>query len=211
MTTLQLAFSGPDEVVLSGAEDLPEHEQVWLWDLLYAATLHECDGEAGVAEWQEERATWAVNTVGRVFMGRDAIESEGGVGYSDVVVRAVDAETIAALAQDPVALEIVPMDEALPGLRARWPDGLATAQRMRLVDALAQYFINDNTLFLRELPLHIMAMQKFYQEQKGSEDPASVSEAPIFALTKALEYFEARRRDLAEPVAFMDSASGLSS
>ncbi len=211
MTTLQLAFSGPDQVAISGAEDLPEHEQVWLWDLLFAATLHECDGEPGVAEWQEERATWAVNIVGRVFMGRDAIESEGGVGFSDITVHATDAETIAGLEHEPVALEIVPMEEALPGLRARWPDALDTEQRMRLVDALAQFFIDDNTLFLRELPLHIMAMQKFYQEQKGPADPASVSEAPIFALTKALEYFEAWRRDLAEPVAFMDSASGLSS
>lgn len=207
MTAIHIAFPGPEHIALAGVDELPEHEQIWLWDLLYAATLHECHGEAGIDEWREDRAAWAVNMVGRVFQSREEIEADGGVGFSPVVAEPRTADALAALPGEPVVLELVGTGaESLPGLRASWPDELDVTRRMAVVDALGNHFIAANALFLRELPLHIMAMQKYYHEQRGPDDVASVGEAPVFALTKAMEYFETRRQQMVEPVTFMGNA-----
>ncbi|MFP4130559.1 MAG: hypothetical protein ACOC48_01840 [Thiohalospira sp.] len=206
MTTLRIGYPGDDRVRLEIPDDLPEHEEIWVWDLLFAATLHECHGEAGVAEWQEDRATWAVNMAGKVFLPPEEISADGRIRFGEVTVETGTVEDT-----DPVEIELVHEGSALPGLRARWPDDLPVGRRLQAVDALGQFFMDRNRLFLRELPLHLLAMQKFYQEERSAADPESVGEAPVYALNKAMEYFESRRQELSEPVSFFDGPASSSS
>ncbi len=56
--------------------------------------------------------------------------------------------------------------------------------------ALAQYFQARNANFARELPIHVLAMRKFYEDERPASDQESLMEAPLFALNKAMKFFQ---------------------
>jgi hypothetical protein len=61
---------------------------------------------------------------------------------------------------------------------------------------LGQYFIKKNREFIRELPLHILSMKKYYREVRPFTEMKSTLEAPAFAIKKSMEMFDDLGKEL---------------
>lgn len=171
------------------AEDGPvaEHEQVWLWDLYCAHTLFELGADKASAQLQERLTEWAVNAASKAFSPTDELRQAGVFTLDPALVLSDKLDVSSACLID-IAIE--PQAGSWPGIRVTVPEDLDTDRRTASVLALAQYFLRTNPLFVRELPIHILALKKFYADTLPATDPASVAQAPAFALNKAMEFFE---------------------
>ncbi|MFN4262069.1 MAG: hypothetical protein ACK4IT_00145 [Thioalkalivibrionaceae bacterium] len=67
-------------------------------------------------------------------------------------------------------------------------------ERFWTVIALAQYFIDTNDLFARELPIHVLAMRKFHADIAAPHTTTARDDSPFYAIQKALEYFQKANR-----------------
>ncbi|MEJ2479004.1 MAG: hypothetical protein P8Y78_02285 [Acidihalobacter sp.] len=165
-------------------DELPEYGQVWIWDMFYAQSAHALAGTAALHELREDLELWGVNMSSKIFQPFDHIRSKGHLSLREgfVLDESVDGDQV-------VSLAVTAPPKEMPQVEIRAGQALAPELRAAAVVALAQYFIDQNELFAKELPLHILAFRKFYGDVAPESDPASVESAPMFAIQKALEYF----------------------
>lgn len=171
-------------VTLSG-DPLPEYGQVWIWDMFYAQTAHALAGTPALEALREDLELWGVNMSSKIFQPFEHIRSKGHLNLR------ADFELVeAANTHGPsLELEVLARPKEMPQVRMRAGEDLEPQQRAGAVIALGQYFINQNELFAKELPLHVLAFRKFYADVAPPEASSSVEDAPMFAIQKALEYF----------------------
>lgn len=171
------------------AEDGPiaEHEQVWLWDLYCAHTLFELGTDAASGQLQERLTEWAVNAAGKAFSSTDELRQARVFAIDPALAL---SDKIDASSARLIEIAIEPQPQFWPGIRVTVPDGLDADRQAASVIALAQYFLQSNPLFVRELPIHILALKKFYADTLPATDPASVEQAPAFALNKAFQFYQ---------------------
>ncbi|APZ43174.1 hypothetical protein [Acidihalobacter ferrooxydans] len=176
--------TNPRASVRLEGDELPEYGQVWIWDMFYAQTAHAIADTAALHDLREDLELWGVNMSSKVFQPFEHIRSKGhlvlreGFAIDDTVA----GDTVLSLGVTAVAKE-------MPRVELRSGDTLSPELRTAAVVALAQYFIDLNELFAKELPLHILAFRKFYGDVVPPGDPSSIDDAPMFAIQKALEYF----------------------
>jgi hypothetical protein len=168
--------------------ELPEYGQIWIWDMLYAQIMNALADVPEAGELREELELWAVNMSSKIFQPFDHIRSKGHLSLNPTLTLGTVTGP-ARIAR--VRVEGVVGD--LPTVRVD-ADDLPAAMQARLVLALAQHFIDANELFAKELPIHILAFRKYYADVRTPESPESVEEAPLFAIRKALEYFQSANR-----------------
>lgn len=170
--------------------EIAEHEQVWLFDLHYAQTLYAlADSETGMA-LKDHMDAWGVQFSSKVFLPMEKI-LQAGLQRIDAQLTLVK-ESIQYEAHQ-IVLEISRGEGDWPVLTTRAHTDLSAELRSASVKALAQYYFIKNKLFRRELPLHLLAMRKYYIDGRPMSDAASMVEAPLYAMNKAMEYFEAVR------------------
>lgn len=163
---------------------LPEYGQVWIWDMAYAQTLHALAGSEAARALREDLELWGINMSSKVFQPMDHIRAKGHLNLRP------DFTLDDAVAGDPVVVfRISGAAGELPRVEVEAAEELDDDRRAAAVVALGQFFIDQNDLFAKELPLHILAFRKFYGDIASESDPASVDDAPMFAIQKALEYF----------------------
>jgi len=192
--TLQLHPRTPgaperQRVAIAVEGDLPEYGQVWVWDMLYAQQLFAM-GEAPLADdLKETLELWAVNMSSKVFQPLDHVRSKGHLRLSDQLELADAAPGKARAGDQEIILRVEGAGGALPSIRVS-PDILPAEARYWLVLAVAQYFIDWNPMFARELPIHVLAFRKYHADVNLPQAPAAAEEAPFYAIQKALEYFQ---------------------
>jgi hypothetical protein len=171
------------------AEDgtVSEHEQVWLWDLYCAHTLFELGADTASARLQQQLTEWAVNAAGKAFSPNEELR-QAGLFVIDPALALSDKLDASSACVIEIAIE--PQPQSWPGMRVTVPDDLDADRRAASVLALAQHFLQSNPLFVRELPIHILALKKFYADALPATDPASVAQAPVFALNKAMQFYQ---------------------
>ncbi|WP_455384625.1 hypothetical protein [Acidihalobacter prosperus] len=188
---LEISIRFPDDFqtqpragVRMEGDELPEYGQVWIWDMFYAQTAHALAGTATLHELREDLELWGVNMSSKIFQPFDHIRSKGHLNLREgfVLDESVDGDNV-------VSLAVTAQPKEMPQVQISAGQALAPELRAAAVVALAQYFIDRNELFAKELPLHILAFRKFYGDVAPESDPASVESAPMFAIQKALEYF----------------------
>jgi hypothetical protein len=188
---LEISIRFPDDFqtqprvgVRMEGDELPEYGQVWIWDMFYAQTAHALAGTEALHELREDLELWGVNMSSKIFQPFEHIRGKGHLNLREGLVLddSVDAPAL-------VALVVNAQPKEMPQVQLRAGQALPPELRAAAVVALAQYFIDRNELFAKELPLHILAFRKFYGDVAPESDPASVEDAPIFAIQKALEYF----------------------
>ncbi|WP_043740596.1 hypothetical protein [Thioalkalivibrio nitratireducens] len=191
---LQFLLPAPDRpqrtpVAIRAEGELPEYAQIWIWDMLYARQLYAMAEGPLAAELRETLEIWAVNMSSKVFQPRDHVRSKGHLQLSDDLEWVVDAD--AEQVAQSVRVEVEGRGGAgdLPRIRVS-PDILPNETRFWLVLALAQYFIDENDLFARELPIHVLAFRKYHADIHRPDTPEAAEEAPFYAIQKALEYFQ---------------------
>jgi hypothetical protein len=171
--------------------ELPEYGQVWVWDMLYAQQLFALADHPLAGELRELLELWAVNMSSKVFQPWDHIRLKGHLRLSKdlELVRPESVPTADPETVQEVVLEIEGTADGLPRIRVS-PDILPAETRFWLVLALAQYFIANNDLFGRELPIHLLAFRKYHADINLPETAAAAEEAPFYAIQKAMEYFQ---------------------
>jgi hypothetical protein len=172
--------------------ELPEYGQIWVWDMLYAQQLFAL-GEGPLASGLRETLDlWAINMSSKVFQPQEHVRSKGHLQLSeDLEVEGVSAlpDPAEASAGQGITLMVEGAAGELPKLRVI-PEILPGEARVWLVLALAQYFIDHNDLFARELPIHLFAFRKYHADIHPPHRVEAAEEAPFYAIQKALEYFQ---------------------
>lgn len=181
----------PQRVSVLADGELPEYGQVWVWDMLYAQQLFAMGEGALADDTREALELWAVNMSSKVFQPHDHIRSKGHLQITEdlelVAPEASEAGPDASI-QD-ITLRVEGAGGELPSIRVS-PDILPAEARHWLILAVAQYFVDQNPLFVRELPIHILAFRKYHADINRPETAAAAEEAPFYAIQKAMEYFQ---------------------
>lgn len=178
--------------------ELPEYGQIWVWDMLYAQQLYalgECDTAAELSETLE---LWAVNMSSKVFQPRDHVSRKGHDrlhAQLDLKLLA-DATPSDALAhEEKICVSIHGQSGELPRITVN-PDILPATTRFWLVLAVAQHFIQENPLFARELPIHVLAFRKYHADVEPGHSATAAEQAPFYAIEKALKYFQSASQNV---------------
>lgn len=175
-----------DKPVISIVEEgeLPEYGQVWVWDMLLAQTLFDLGQDPAAEELKEILDLWAVNMSSKIHQPYQHIQSKGHtIIHEDLSIGAV--ETPAA----EITIGVTGGAEDMPSVTVGYSEGVTSRGKSLAVIALAQYFVDRNELFAKELPIHVLAFRKYYSDVRLHTEAASVEEAPLFAIQKALEYY----------------------
>lgn len=192
MTSLHIGFSPAFEerntVAVAQEGELPEYLQVWVWDLYYANVLHTLEDAAVAGELRETLESWAGTVVGSVFAPAKRLRQEGLLG----VDKALSVEP--DMAEDVREVYAIEVEQ---GAGAEWPEirvdcsvERSPARMAYSVIALAQFFQERNAAFARELPIHVLAMRKYYEDERPASAPESLVEAPTYALQKAMKFYQ---------------------
>lgn len=163
---------------------LPEYGQVWIWDMAYAQTLHALAGSEAGHSLREDLELWGINMSSKVFQPIDHIRAKGHLSLRPgfALDESLSSEAVLTYRVTGAAGE-------MPKVEIAASAELTPEQRAAGVVALGQFFVDQNELFVKELPLHVLAFRKFYGDIAPESDPSSVDDAPMFAIQKALEYF----------------------
>lgn len=178
------------EVAVEARGELPEYGQVWVWDMLYARIMHALAGRPEAAQLRELLELWAVNMSSKIYQPYEHVRAKGHT-HIDERLRLAEAPAPGALVFE---VSVRGGAEALPAVQLQDPEGAEARHRAAVAVALGQYFIEHNKLFAKELPLHVLAFRKYYTDLRGPEDATSIDEAPLYAIQKALEYFNSVAR-----------------
>lgn len=163
---------------------LPEYGQVWVWDMYLAQVLFELGECREADELKEILDIWAVNMSSKIHQPYEHIKNKGHTRiHSDVQI----GEAVEGAGS--IDLTIHGDAREMPQVTVRYGDSVKPAAKCAAVIALAQYFIDRNELFAKELPIHVLAFRKYYSDIKPHTEQESVEEAPLFAIQKALEYY----------------------
>jgi len=189
MPSLQIIFNAEASRVLVDEPRPPaEHEQIWVWDVFYASMLHVLSGQGQADELREHLDSWAVQMASKVYIPADKVQEAGLTRIRQDLELVSDPGAIAPAGM--FALEVTPAESGWPEVKIAGSDDGTAAQAAAAVVALAQHFLDTNPLFIRELPIHLLSLRKFYTDVMAPGDARSVQEAPVYALSKALEYYK---------------------
>ncbi|WP_018951992.1 hypothetical protein [Thioalkalivibrio sp. AKL12] len=171
--------------------ELPEYGQVWVWDILYARQLFALGEVQAAQDLKETLELWAVNMSSKVFQPHGHILSKGYLDLSENLQLVTGDDVPAAAEGDrQVVVSVDGQAGQLPDVVVS-PESLTAEERQDLVLGLGQYFNFENPMFARELPIHVLAMRKYYADINLPHTQIALDEAPFFAIQKAMEYFQA--------------------
>ncbi len=171
-------------VAVHEAGQLPEYGQVWVWDMYFAQVLFELGECPEADELKEILDIWAVNMSSKIHQPFEHIKNKGHTRiHSDL--------DIAEAVEDAGYIELTIHGDAreMPRVTVSYGQSVTPSAKCAAVIALAQYFVDKNELFAKELPIHVLAFRKYYSDIKPHTAHESVEEAPLFAIQKALEYY----------------------
>jgi hypothetical protein len=189
MSSLRIVFdAGASRVLIDESRPLAEHEQIWVWDVFYASMLHVLAEQGQAEELREQLDSWAVQMASKVYIPADKVQAAGlnRIRQDLELVSAPESVVPAGM----FVLEVTAADSGWPQVEIAGSEGSTASQTAAAVVALAQHFLDTNPLFIRELPIHLLSLRKFYTDVMAPADERSVQEAPVYALTKALEYYK---------------------
>lgn len=192
MTSLHIGFSDAldeqDTVAVVAEGELPEYLQIWVWDQYYANVLHVLGDNEVTAQLRKTLDEWAGGVVGSVFAPEHKLRGEGllSIDTSMRIVNELPGDT-----GEVYRIELAPADPD------QWPEIRVDSSLERSANrfavsviALAQHFQQQNSNFARELPIHVLAMRKFYADETPLSARESLMEAPLYALNKAMKFFQ---------------------
>lgn len=163
-------------------EHLPEYGQIWVWDLLYSQIANRLGQKPVLAGLREDLEMWAVNYSSKIFYPYRVARAKGLLDIKEGLQIVPSLSTTHS-----VRLEVTIENESMPTVFVQ--EDLSDESSVMAVLALAQFFIDSNELFAKELPLHILAFRKFYEDIASPSMSLPVQDAPLFALDKAMKYF----------------------
>ena len=168
---------------------LPEDFNNWVWDLFYAKTLYELGINPISQGLRAQLEAWAEQWVIPCF-GAIPLPPEGLTVDDDLRLVSSRLET----GSEAYVLEVISGKPSLrnpkgwPLIQSYLPSRGYQNRMASAVLALAQHLLaRDEEAFGRMLPIHILAMRKYYREVEAHDKLRAVPAAPVFAVNTEME------------------------
>lgn len=178
-------------VIESGSFDKAYH--AWVWSLYYAKTLYIL-GNGTISEGLKSHLEkWAEPLAAGLGFPLQMSE-EMGLQVLDKEMQLTDK--ILKTDGDVYLLEVYQKKNNWPYIQTSQSTRGFQNRLAYSVLALGQHFINKNRDFIREIPLHILSMRKYYREMRSFTDMKSTLEAPVFAIKESMGMFDDLSKEL---------------
>ena len=163
---------------------IKEEEAAWIWDHYFAFVLNKLSAES--AERLLLQSTqWAQALTQNLTSPLATLKDQGYLMMDEQA----NFDQLTSVRTD-IYIKISSLPNTLPALHFYVPDTVTEYQLAHTAFALANFFLTNYQHFYKELPLHIMAMKKFYSENNPFTDESSVSGAPLFAMQIAMQFHQ---------------------
>ena len=170
---------------------IAEQEQIWVWEHFFCMAINTLGKSTQADRLLLTLDTWARETT-------KIMKNKGATLKHDLIPPISQEISLYSNPDDMdevYLIETQSAKESWPSVRIRLPEFFTPHQLEQSVIGLAQHFLNENELFYRELPLHILLIQKFFTETMPFTQKESVSEAPAFAMNTALALFAPTQKE----------------
>lgn len=165
----------------------------WVWSLYYVKTLYTLGNSTisvGLKDCLEQWAERLAPGMGFPLQ----VSEEMGLCTLDKELRLVNE--LRNPDKDVYLLGVLQRQNKWPYIKTS-QSGKAYQNRFACsVIGLGQYFINKNTDFTRELPLHILSARKYYRENRPFTDIKSTTEAPAFVIRESMKIWDHLGKEL---------------
>ena len=168
---------------------LNDHESIWVWDHFFSYALHQLSDSPASEELLETMSHWAIKITPHLALSLDEFRTNNDFVLSDNIrlSSSLPSPSIDKPLEETL-IEATSQENQWPNIHIRLAPNASDESIQTSVMALGQFFLNTHPNFYRELPLHVLAMRKFYQNHLPYHDEESLEQAPTFAVNMALQF-----------------------
>jgi len=166
-----------------------DREHIWVWDHYFSFILNKMNNAQKANELINSLSEWAKDFCQYITQTFDSLEQKD-------LLRISKEMNIVPVLQEydmSILLEITEKPDHWPDIQIQIPEQTSTETLRDSVLALAQFYLTNNSNFYRELPLHIVAMRKFYETESSFSDTNSIQQAPAYAFDTATKFYQGLR------------------
>ena len=199
MPTISIGFNDtvelPKNVMISMEVPIQENEHIWVWDHYFAYVLNILSENKESAELMETLSNWSQNFAKNMTLSFNELsekkmltlfsneDTNSSIQPIQIVSHLDDCSQL-------YFIEISSKQGHWPNVHIKIPDDANPVDLSNSVIALAEFFMNQNQHFYRDLPLHMLAMRKFYRDELHYADDDSINQAPAFAFDTAFKFIQ---------------------
>jgi len=190
MPTISIGFNDTVQlqknIMISMETPIQENEHIWVWDHYFAYVLNLISENDESIELMDTLTNWSQSFANNMALSFEELSKNNSLELSQNIQVVSDIEDCKQL----YFIEISPQEGYWPNVHIKSSED-ATPENLRdSVIALAEFFLIHNQHFYRELPLHMLAMRKFYRDELPYSDETSIKQAPAFAFDTAFNFFQ---------------------
>ncbi|MDH3325260.1 MAG: hypothetical protein OEM38_00920 [Gammaproteobacteria bacterium] len=181
------AFNETSKIMINIESPIAEHENIWVWDHFFSLVLNRLsDSEDKSQQLLDHMSEWAVGFANKMYSPINELHAEGAfkIDKNLRVEKKIDQ------CDEVIMIEVSSQADSWPTVHAKINDDTSPEKLSSSVIALAQYFLSNNTNFFRELPMHVLGMRKFYNDEMSFTSEESISGAPAFSFNLALKFYQ---------------------
>ncbi|MDH5256964.1 MAG: hypothetical protein OEX07_03120 [Gammaproteobacteria bacterium] len=180
-------FNDTSQVMINIESPIAEHEHIWIWDHYFSLVLNRLskDNESS-QQLLDQMSEWAVGFANKMYAPINELHAEGALKID----KDIHIEKTLIDCNEIFMIEISSKADSWPTVHAKISDEASPEKLTCSVISLAQYFLNNNTNFFRELPMHILGMRKYYNDEMPFTSEESIAGAPAFSFNLALKFYQ---------------------
>lgn len=176
-------------IMISMENPIQENEHIWVWDHYFSYVLNLLSENDESLELLNSLTDWSQDFAKNMASSFDELSKNNLLKPSQHIHITPHLENCSQL----YFIEISPQEGYWPNVHIKISDDANPADIRDSVIGLAEFFLINNQNFYRELPLHMLAMRKFYQDEIHYSDDTSISQAPAYAFDTASKFFQSLR------------------
>ena len=194
MPTISIGFNDnvqlQKNIMISMEIPIQENEHIWVWDHYFAYVLNLISENDESIELMDMLTNWSQSFANNMALSFEELSKNDLLSLSRSIQVVSDIEDCSQLH----FIEISPQEGYWPNVHIKLPEDTTPENLRDSVIALAEFFLINNRHFYRELPLHMLAMRKFYRDELPYSDEKSIKQAPAFAFDTAFNFFQSLER-----------------
>ena len=169
-----------------------ENEHIWIWDHYFSFALNNMGSEQKANELINMLSDWAKDFCSHIAKSFEELTQQNLMYISkDINIKQSANEN-----NTDILIEITEKEAHWPDIQIYIPENIDAQTICDSVIALAHYFLENNSNFYRELPLHIVAMRKYFETELSFSQTDSIQQAPAYAFDAATKFYQGLRQPM---------------
>jgi len=194
MPTISIGFNDTSSlqknIMISMEVPIKENEHIWVWDHYFSYVLNLISENDESTELIDILTNWSQNFANSMALPFEELLKNNLLSLSQNIQIMSNINDCDQL----YFIEISPQEGYWPNVHIKIPENAKPEDLRNSVIALAEFFLINNQHFYRELPLHMLAMRKFYRDELPYSDNTSIKQAPAYAFDTAFNFFQSLER-----------------